>query len=65
MKSLRRTSIETPKATVFVIATALVGIATLFVDSADMLGIPTTIVKWVSFGISALTFVVNIVKNNE
>ena len=48
-----------------VIATALLGVASIFIESSDFLGIPTVIVKWVSFGVSALTFVVNIVKNNQ
>jgi hypothetical protein len=65
MKSLSRTTRETPKATMLVIATALLGVASIFIESADFLGVPTEIVKWVSFGVSALTFVLNIVKNNH
>jgi len=64
MKSLQKTAQETPKSTLLVVITALLGVATMFVDSAEILGISTGIVKWVSFGVSAFTFVVNTVINN-
>lgn len=64
MKSLKTTAKQTPKATIAVVITAILGIATLFIDSSEVLGVSTSVVKWISFGVSALTFVMNTLINN-
>ena len=64
MKSLKRVSQENKKSTAVVIITALIGVATLFVEQAEMLGIEIEIVRWVSFGISILTFLLTYIEAN-
>lgn len=64
MKSLQTTASETPKTTVFVVLTAILGVASMFVDSAEILGIPTEIVKWITFGVAAIAFVANTIASN-
>lgn len=65
MKSLKTTATETPKATLFVVLTAILGVATMFIDNAEILGVSTEVIKWVTFGIAALTFVANTIVNNN
>ena len=64
MKSLRKTADENPKKTWLAVITAIIGIATLFVDQAEILGIDADIVKWISFGIAAITSVITVVGAN-
>lgn len=64
MKSIKKVAQENPKSTTAGIIAAVIGVATLFIDKADILGIGTDIVGWVSFGISALTLLMTYVNAN-
>lgn len=64
MKSLRKTAAENPKKSWLTVITALIGVATLFVDQAEILGIDTDIVKWVGFGIAAVTAIITAINAN-
>lgn len=68
MKSIKRVSQENPKSTVVTVLAAIIFVATLFLDQAEIIGLDMEIVKWVSFGVSMLTGIVTYIKshlNNE
>lgn len=64
MKSLSTNTRETPKVTAISILLAIIAISGYVVSNADILGIDSNIIKWVSGAASILTFITNYVQNN-
>lgn len=64
MKSLKKVAKENPKRTVATVIAAVIGVATLFIDQAEILGIGTEIIRYVGFGISVLTLAMTYVNAN-
>lgn len=65
MKNLKKQTQENPKKTILTIVTAIIGIATIFIEQAKILGIDSDIVKWTAFGVAALSFIVSSYKSNK
>lgn len=68
MKSLKRTTKENPKKTWATIIAAIIGVATLFVEQAEILGVSKEAVQWASFIIAAVNIVLltlNSLKNQN
>lgn len=65
MKSIKKVAKENKKSTFVTVLTAIIFIATLFVDQNEIFGLVSTeIVKWVSFIISMLTGVLTYLNAN-
>lgn len=64
MKSVTKVARENKKSTAVVIISAIIAVATLFVEQAEFLGISTEIIRWVGFGISVFTFLLTYIESN-
>lgn len=65
IKSVQRTAVETPRATLLTILTIVIGLVDIFIEFSPALGLPDKIVAWVSLIGGAVTFIINTILNNR
>lgn len=65
MKNLKKQTQENPKKSIATVITAIIGVATIFINQSKILGIDAEIVKWTSFGIAVLTFALSMFHSNK